>query len=202
MKRQRLVPGLLVLCLTGCMKVSDMAEGARYHLGDAGVLDHSETRRTGNWRLQPDSSLYIAQGFFVPPGRALPRPNVVAEEAFKAFAEYFPLMRRAPGPAGLQDAWQQAADGGSNYLLYLRFADADNRIGSFDEWNEQRAVDRLGVDSTVVELMLFEVGSHYLVDAARIRSRGGILSIYDARPEDLLRAPLEDYARRLLGMHR
>ena len=48
------------------MKVSDMAEGTRYHLRDAGILDHSETRRASSWRLQPDSFIYIAQGHFVP----------------------------------------------------------------------------------------------------------------------------------------
>ena len=58
------------------------------------------------------------------------------------------------------------------------------------------------VDSGVVQLMLIETGTHYLVDTARIRSRGGLLGIYDARPEHLLRPPLQDYARRLLGLSR
>ena len=71
-----------------------------------------------------------------------------------------------------------------------------------NELNEQRALDRLGVDSGVVQLMLIETGTHYLVDTARIRSRGGLLGIYDARPEHLLRPPLQDYARRLLGLSR
>ncbi|WP_183165117.1 DUF4823 domain-containing protein [Azomonas macrocytogenes] len=199
----RIAPlALLPFCLAGCMNVSDMAQGTRYHLSDAGILDHSETRRASNWRLQPDSSIYIAQGHFVPPGNAYPRSNVVAEEAFKGFVEYFPLVQRAPGPLGLDEAWNQATVAGANYILYVRFAAADDRIGSYDEWNSQRAVDRLGVDSSVIQLMVFETGTRYLVDAARIRSRGGILSIYDARPEDLLRPPLDEYARHLLGLSR
>lgn len=52
------------LTLAGCMKVSDMAEGTRYHLRDAGILDHSQTRRASPWRLQADSFIYIAQGHF------------------------------------------------------------------------------------------------------------------------------------------
>jgi len=32
-----------LLGLTGCMKVSDMAAGAEYHLRDAGFLDHGRT---------------------------------------------------------------------------------------------------------------------------------------------------------------
>tara|TARA_Y100001968_G_scaffold321712_1_gene356571 strand:- start:1352 stop:2068 length:717 start_codon:yes stop_codon:yes gene_type:complete len=197
------VPGLLaLLVLAGCMKVSDMAEGTRYHLRDAGVLDHSDTRRSSSWRLQPDSFIYIAQGHFVPSGDVYPRPNVVAEEAFNGFVEYFPLVRRAREPAGLEEAMAQASAVGAHYLLYLRYAAADDRIGSFDELNEQRALDRLGVDSGVVQLMLIETGTRYLVDTARIRSRGGLLGIYDARPEHLLRPPLDDYARRLLGLSR
>ncbi len=92
---------LTFLALGGCMKVSDMGEGVREQFSDAGLLDHSETRRIANWRVQPDSFIYIAQGAFVPPGRAYPRPNVVAEEAFKGFVEYFPMVRRAPAPLGL-----------------------------------------------------------------------------------------------------
>lgn len=188
------------LVLSGCMKVSDMAEGARYQLRDVGILDHSETVRSASWRLQPDSFIYIAQGHFVPPGIAYARPNVVAEEAFKGFIEYFPLVRRAAEPAGLEEALNQAAAVGAHYLLYTRFAAADDRIGSFDELNDQRALDRLGVDTSVVQLMLIETGNRYLVDAARIRSRGGLLNIYDATPQVLLEPPLRDYARRLIGL--
>jgi hypothetical protein len=54
----------------------------------------------------------------------------------------------------------------------------------------------------VVQLMLVETGTRYLVDTARIRNRGGVLGIYDAKPEQLLRPPLQDYARRLLGLSR
>lgn len=194
--------GLLVVLMTGCMTVSDMAEVSRHHLRDAGILDHSETRRYGAWRLQADSAIYIAQGHFVPPGHAYPRPNVVAEEAFKGFVEYFPMVSRAPQPAGLEEALESARQAGAHYLLYTRFAAADDRIGSFDELNDQRAFDRLGVDTGVIQLMLIEIGTRYLVDTARIRTRGGLMTVYDTRPEDLLRPPLRDYAQRLLGLSR
>ncbi|MHB0816898.1 DUF4823 domain-containing protein [Stutzerimonas stutzeri] len=193
---------LATLALGGCMKVSDMAEGTRHHLRDAGILDHSETRRSASWRLQPDSFIYIAQGHFVPPGDVYPRPNVVAEEAFKGFVEYFPMVRRSAQPLGFEEAMAQTAAVGAHYLLYMRFAAADDRIGSFDELNDQRALDRLGVDSSVVQLMLVETGTRYLVDTARIRSRGGLLGLYDHQPEELLGPPLRDYARRLLGTAR
>lgn len=84
---------LASLVLSGCMTVSDMAEGTRYQMSDAGLLDHSDTRRTASVRIQPDSFVFIAQGSFVPPGSAYPRPNVVAEEAFNGFVEYFPMVR-------------------------------------------------------------------------------------------------------------
>ena len=188
------------LTLAGCMKVSDMAEGTRYHLRDAGILDHSQTRRASPWRLQADSFIYIAQGPFTPPGNGYPRPNVVAEEAFAGFVEYFPMVRRAAQPVGFEEAMTQATAVGAHYVLYTRFAAADDRIGSFDELNEQRAVDRLGVDSGVVQLMLVETSTRYLVDTARIRARGGLLNLYDAKPDELLGPPLRDYARRLLGL--
>jgi preprotein translocase subunit Sec61beta len=63
---------LAVLALGGCMNVSDMAEGTRYHMSDAGLFDHSDSRRrVNNLRIQPDSFVYIAQGAFVPPGSAV-----------------------------------------------------------------------------------------------------------------------------------
>lgn len=193
---------LALALLGGCMRVSDMAEGTRYHLGDAGILDHSDTQRSASWRIQPDSLIYIAQGHFVPPGQFHPRPNVVAEEAFKGFVEYFPMVRRAPEPIGLEEALNQAATNGAHYLLYTRFAAADDRIGTYEEWDDQRVIDRLGVDTSVIQLMLIETGTRYQVDNARIRTRGGILTLYDAKPDQFLGPPLRNYARRLLGLGR
>ncbi|MNP87513.1 hypothetical protein D3C76_1884590 [compost metagenome] len=50
--------------------------------------------------------------------------------------------------------------------------------------------------------MLIETNTRYLVDTARIRNRGGFLTFYDAKPEDLIGPPLEEYARSLLGLSR
>ena len=92
---------LALMALGGCMNVSDMGEGVRYHMSDAGLLDHSETRRTLSIRLQPDSFIFIGQGAFVPPGEGpVPRQNAVAQQAFKSFVEYFPMVRRAHQHAG------------------------------------------------------------------------------------------------------
>lgn len=99
---------LAVMALGGCMNVSDMGEGARYHMSDAGLLDHSNSQRVNNFRIQPDSFIYIAQGAFAPPGSAYPRPNVVAETAFDGFIEYFPMVRRARAPEGLDEAMGEA----------------------------------------------------------------------------------------------
>ncbi len=198
----RLMVLLVLAGLGGCMKVSDLASGAEYQLRDAGVLDHGRTERMASRRLQQDSFIYIAQGHFVPPGSAYPRPNVVAEEAYKGFVEYFPLVRRARAPLGLEQAMGQAREAGAHYLLYGRFAYADDRIGTLQEWEEQEALDRLGTDRGVIQLMLIETNTRYLVDTARIRSRGGFLTFYDAKPEDLIGRPLHDYARSLIGVGR
>ncbi|CDF92614.1 DUF4823 domain-containing protein [Pseudomonas corrugata] len=191
---------LAVLALAGCMNVSDMGEGVRYHMSDAGLLDHSDSRRVNNLRIQPDSFIYIAQGAFAPPGGAYPRPNVVAEEAFNGFIEYFPMVRRARVPEGLDQAMGEARAAGAHYLLYTRFAKADNRIGNSDEWLDEEAVDRLGVDTSVIQIMLIETSTQYLIDTARIKSRGGLLTLHDKQPQDLIATPLREYARSLLGM--
>ncbi|WP_397380642.1 DUF4823 domain-containing protein [Pseudomonas sp.] len=191
---------MVAVLLSGCMKASDLADGALYQLGDVGVLDHSDTRRASPWRLQADSFIYIAQGHFVPPGGAYPRPNVVAEEAYKGFVEYFPLVRRAKAPLGLDESLAEARAAGAHYLLYSRFAYADDRIGTVEEWEDQEALDRLGTDRAVIQLMLIETNTRFLVDTARIRSRGGFLTLYDAKPDDLIAPALHDYARRLLGL--
>ncbi len=108
-----LLLALLLVLLAGCMKVSDMAAGTEYQLRDAGVLDHSDIRRAYNWRLQPDSFIYIAQGAFALQGDGVVRPNVVADEAFKGFVEYFPLVRRASGPLGLEKAMAETRMAGA-----------------------------------------------------------------------------------------
>jgi preprotein translocase subunit Sec61beta len=191
---------LAVLALGGCMNVSDMGEGVRYHMSDAGLLDHSNSQRVNNFRIQPDSFIYIAQGAFAPPGSAYPRPNVVAETAFEGFIEYFPMVRRARAPEGLDVAMAEARAAGAHYLLYTRFAKADDRIGNSDEWLDQEAVDRLGLDSGVIQIMLIETSTQYLIDTARIKSRGGLLTFHDTKPEDLIGPPLAQYARGLLGL--
>ncbi|WP_350646861.1 DUF4823 domain-containing protein [Pseudomonas sp. HY13-MNA-CIBAN-0226] len=192
---------LAILALGGCMNVSDMAEGTRYHMSDAGLLDHSDSRRVSNLRIQPDSFIYIAQGAFAPRGgTAHPRPNVIAEVAFDGFIDYFPMVRRARAPEGLDEAMGEARAVGAHYLLYTRFAKADDRIGNSDEWLDQEAVDRLGVDTGVIQIMLIETSTQYLIDTARIKSRGGLLTFHDSRPEDLMGPPLEQYARSLLGI--
>ncbi|MGO4324147.1 DUF4823 domain-containing protein [Pseudomonas sp. KB_12] len=191
---------LAILALGGCMNVSDMGEGVRYHMSDAGLLDHSDSRRVNNLRIQPDSFIYIAQGSFAPPGSAYPRPNVVAEEAFNGFIEYFPMVRRARVPEGLDQAMGEARSAGAHYLLYTRFAKADNRIGNTDEWQDEEALDRLGVDTSVIQIMLIETSTQYLIDTARIKSRGGLLTLHDKQPQDLIATPLREYARSLLGM--
>ncbi|MCU1735893.1 MULTISPECIES: DUF4823 domain-containing protein [Pseudomonas] len=195
-----LVVLLAFLALGGCMSVSDMGEGARHQMSDAGLLDHSDTRRIRSFRIQPDSFIYIAQGAFTPPGSAYPRPNVVAEEAFNGFIEYFPMVRRARAPLGLDQAMAEARSAGAHYLLYTRFAKADDRIGNADEWADQESVDRLGVDTGVIQIMLIETGTQYLIDTARIKSRGGVLTFHNNKPEDLIAAPLAEYARSLLGV--
>ncbi|SDT42573.1 DUF4823 domain-containing protein [Pseudomonas fuscovaginae UPB0736] len=195
-----LVMLLALLALGGCMKVSDLEEGARYQMSDAGLLDHSDTRRIHSFRIQPDSFIYIAQGPFTPPGSAYPRPNVVAEEAFNGFIEYFPMVRRARAPVGLDQAMAEARSAGAHYLLYTRFAKADDRIGNYDEWADQEAVDRLGLDTGVLQIMLIETSTQYLIDTARIKSRGGLLTFHDNKPQDLIAKPLAQYARSLLGL--
>ena len=79
-------------------------------------------------------------------------------------------------------------------------ASADDRIGTYDEWADQEALDRLGVDKGVIQLMLLETNTRYLLDYARIRQRGGFLTFYDKKPQDLIGPPLREYAQRLIGL--
>ena len=190
---------LAVLLLSGCMKPSDLQDQAGYYLGDAGVLNHYRIKRSSTWVIQSDSKLYIAQGHFLPVGNPYARPNVVAEEAFAAAVEVFPVVRRAQQPLGLEEALAEARSFGYDYLLYTRFAAADDAVGSIEEWEESGQWGDLGLDRGVLQLMLLEVGTRHLVDFARIKTRGGFLQFYKASPEDLLRPPLQDYTGQLLG---
>ena len=190
-----------MLSLAGCMKPSDMQQQAGYYMGDAGLLNHYRIERSSTWVLQSDSKLYIAQGHFLPIGEPYARPNVVAEEAFAAAVEVFPVVRRSPQPLGLEEALAEAGSFGYDYLLYTRFAAAEDAVGSREEWETSEQWGDVGRDRSVLQLMLLEVGSRHLVDYARIETRGGFLQFYNASPDDLLRPPLQDYTRQLLGRH-
>ena len=192
----------LTVLLTSCMNVSDLTAGAEYHLRDVGLLNHSEIKRTNNWRLQADSSIYISQGHFIPLGYPSAEKTVVSDEAFSAFIEYFPQVTRAQKPMGYDESLQAARQAGAHYLLYMRFAQGNDRIGNWDEFKTRKDTQaRIGVDRGAIHLMLVEAGSGYLVDMANIRNRGGFLTFHNNKPEDLIRPPLRDYARRLLGLH-
>lgn len=188
-----------IIMLSGCMKPSDMQDQASYYLGDAGVLNHYRIQRSSTWVLQSDSKLYIAQGHFLPVGNPYARPNVVAEEAFAAAVEVFPIVRRAEQPLGLEEALTEARSYGYDYLLYTRFASAEDAVGSVEQWEDSGRWEDLGLDRAVLQLMVFEVGTRHLVDYARIETRGGFLQFYKASPDDLLRPPLQDYTGQLLG---
>lgn len=198
---RRLTKGTLLLIVTllgmGCTP-SQLKERSRYYLSDAGVLDNYQIKRSANWRLQADSTLYIAQSHFVPVGHPYARPNILAEEAFAAAVQVFPLVQRAPQPLGLEQALTAARNQGSEYVMYTRFAGADSSAGK-DQTREQAEQGHVGRDRVVLQLMLMEVATSRMVDFVTVENRTGFLAFYKSRPEQLLREPMEDYTRQLLG---
>ncbi len=177
----------LLLLLSGCMKTSDLAYEGRYQLADAGLLNRHRIERALNMRLERDALIYIVQSHFPPVDRQPDQvePNILALETYKAFVEYFPRMRRSPVPLGLDEAFRVAGREGADYLLYVRLAQAD---------------DRVLMDRAVIQFMLYDRAHNYLLDNAHIPVRGGLLTSRNNRPEDFLRQPMLDYARRLQGL--
>lgn len=178
---------MLLGLLAGCMKPSDLAREGRYYLGDVGLLSHHEIQRSRNMRLEQDALLYLAQSHFPPVDRKPHRvePNILAKESFKSFVEYFPRMRRSDVPLGLDEAFTAAAGEQAEFLLYLRLA---------------QTYDSEVLDSAVIQMMLYELSTGQLVDSARIPLHSGLLHWPNSRPEEFLRRPMRDYARRLQGL--
>lgn len=187
----------LAVLAAGCTP-SQMKEEGRFYLSDAGLLDRYQIDRSGNFRLQADSRLYIAQSHFVPVGHAYARPNILAEEGFAAAVQVFPMVRRAEQPLGLNEALARTRQQGLDYLLYTRFASALSSAGA-QQTPEQASDGDVGRDQVVLQLMLLEASTERVIDFATISSRTGFLAFYKSRPEDLLREPMEDYTRQLLG---
>lgn len=201
MKLTAMIPGLmamLALLLLSACTPSQMRDEGRYYLSDAGLLDNYRIKRSGNWRLQADSHLYIAQSHFVPVGHTYARPNILAEEAFAAAVQVFPMVQRAEQPLGLDQALTRTGEQGLDYLLYTRFASAQSSAGL--QQGEQTAQDgHVGRDRVVLQLLLMEAATERVIDFVTIESRTGFLAFYKSRPEDLLREPMQDYTRQLLG---
>ena len=110
------------------------------------VLDHSQTRRARP--LAPASGLVHlhCSGPLCAAGRRYPRPNVVAEEAYKGFVEYS-LMGAPSRRWGLKRRWPRRARGWCPLsAVPAVFAFADDRIGTVEEWEDQEALDRWGTD--------------------------------------------------------
>lgn len=184
------------LLLSACMP-SQMVEEGRHYLGDALLVDNYQIQRGGNWRLQADSRIYIAQSHFDPVGYSQARPNILAEEAFVAAVEVFPMVRRAEQPLGLEEALLRARQQGQDYLLYTRFASA-RASGKSDQQTSDSQGNR-GRDQVVLQMLLMEASTERLVDFTTIESRTGFFNLSKSRPEDLLREPMQAYTRQLLG---
>lgn len=191
----RVLALLAVLLLVACTP-SQMREEGRYYMSDAGLLDSHTIQRSGNWRLQADSRLYIAQSHFDPVGHAHARPNLLAEEAFAAAVQVFPMVRRSEQPLGLDAALTRTRQQGMDYLLYTRFASARSSAG-IDHAEPEKA--HAGRDRVVLQILLMEAGTERLVDFVTIENRTGFFNFARSRPEDLLREPLQAYTRQLLG---
>lgn len=194
----RIALGTIVVALGSACTPSQLAEQSRYYLSDAGLLDNYQLKRSTNWRLQADSKLYIAQSHFLPVGHPYARPNVLAEESFAAAVQVFPLVQRAAQPLGLEQALDEAQSQKLDYLLYTRFASAESSAGA-EQTREQAEQGHLGRDRVVLQMMLLETTTSRVVDFVTVHSRTGFLAFYKSRPEQLLREPMEDYTRQLLG---
>ena len=191
----RLLALLGVLALSACTP-SQLRDEGRYYMSDAGLLERYQIQRSGNWRLQADSRLYIAQSHYDPVGYAHARPNILAEEAFAAAVQVFPMVRRAEQPLGLEQALTRARQEGMDYLLYTRFASARSSTRADHPEPPQGTVGR---DQVVLQMLLMEAGTERLVDYVTIENRTGFLNVSKSRPEDLLREPMQAYTRQLLG---
>jgi len=127
---------VLAVMLASCMKVSDLTAETEYHLRDIGLLNYTELKRANTWRLQDDSYIYISQGHFVPLGHPSAQPNIVAQESFNAFIEYFPRLSRSPTPLGYEEAlsaWLLAYQLSGRTALLYNLAQAYSRLGMLEE---------------------------------------------------------------------
>lgn len=176
---------VIFLMLAGCMKVSEMANEASYHLSDVGLINHQRIERAASRRIQRDSLIYIVQSHFPPVEHRVVPDNVLAQETFNAFVQYFPHMRRSSSPLGLEQALMSARHEQADFLLYTRFAQAN---------------ERPVLGQGVIQFMLYELGSGKLIDNGSIHICGGLLTSVNKKPEDLLRKPMQAYAQRLLGL--
>ena len=191
----RLLVAVAVLALVACTP-SQMRDEGRYYLSDAGLLESYQIQRSGNWRLQADSRLYIAQSHYDPVGYAHARPNILAEEAFAAAVQVFPMVRRAEQPLGREEALTRARQEGMDYVRYTRFASASSSTRDDRPEPPQGTVGR---DRVVLQMLLMEAATERLVDFVTIENRTGFLNLGKSRPEDLLREPMQAYTRQLLG---
>ena len=149
----RMTAVLALAVLVGGCTPSQMKEEGRFYLSDAGLLDRYQITRSGNFRLQADSRLYIAQSHFVPVGHSYARPNILAEEGLAAAVQVFPMVRRAEQPLGLEEALIRARQQGLDYVLYTRFASARSSAGA-QQTPEQASEGDVGRDEVVLQLIL------------------------------------------------
>ncbi|MCL0190555.1 DUF4823 domain-containing protein, partial [Klebsiella pneumoniae] len=71
------------------------------------------------------------------------------------------LLQPAKARSRKNAAKAPAKAAGAHYLLYCRFARGDNRIGNWEEWEDEEELGRVGRDRSVIQVMLIETSTRF-----------------------------------------
>lgn len=157
----------------------------------AGCTDTHNIRRSGSQdtTLDAAASAYVAvpengrYGETVYPDSG----RMTTSEIIWAFTPHLEKATRGKRIESRGEALATARSGGYTYLIFPEIL----------HW-EDRATEWSGLpDRIVVEVSVIDVATAGIIDSARIEGKSKWATLGGDRPQDLLKKPLEDYARSL-----
>ncbi|NIB41117.1 DUF4823 domain-containing protein [Pseudomaricurvus alkylphenolicus] len=176
--------------MTGCV-APGFSKGPSLGLADQFQL---HTRRY--WTLSDHSHLYLAYPAQLTYSRSL---RTRLQSHFSGSLErHFAGVEVALDPHSLADNLRLARERQADFLLVPTLLDMENRLDSWlDLEDDLESLAGMGGDRAELKIVVYDVMSGDVMDVSIISAKGSWLNMSGQRPESLLSAGFELYARSL-----
>ncbi|MCV6614026.1 MAG: DUF4823 domain-containing protein [Cellvibrionaceae bacterium] len=148
--------------------------------------------RNQEWRLGPDTALYIAMA----KNKLIPRTELtITESLYDALLEHFPMSMASTSPATLDEALAAARARDLPITVFHQLSDRQDKLSSWAEIDgDMNTGVPWGRDRLRLQIQLYDSYSGQLMDSAYISSVSRRVAFSNVNPDELLRLAAQEFA--------